>query len=797
MQLDDAIFAALVTDAAGRIGSWNAACEELFGRSARDALGHPLSELLAGTCHAQLDQRWNAFPHQCDAQEISLVRPDGVSRRAALTMVPMYGADGALCGSIAFFEPDDGESDTAMVRRMPLSSVIDVLPGTFYLIRPDGSFALWNRTLEQVTGMNAQEVGRANALDMYDGTEQRIIAGKMREVFEENDKVFVEANYLDKYGNGTPYLLCGARISCRGHVYLCGMGLDITQRRAQEETLRLRERALHATSSGLVITRCDGKDNPIEYVNPAFTRISGYRVDEAIGRDSRFMAAAGLDEDQRDRLRAAIRERREVNVVMRNRRKNGEIFWNDLTITPVSDERGKVSHFIGVINDVTAIKQRTAYLEHEVNHDPLTGLANRNLMWDRLEQAILMAQRHKSLVATVLIDLDGFKQINDSYGHEAGDEVLTAVAKRLQASVRESDTVARLSGDEFVLVLSNQPSLRYTMRMIDRLKLAMRKPVAFEHTQIEVGASMGVSVYPHDGASALDLVRAADAAMYHAKGTKKNEAHFFSPDMRSTTEAKQQIENGLRQAIDGDQLFLLFQPKICLRSGRIQGLEALLRWRHPEKGVLAPAAFLPEAEENGLIIPIGNFVLEQVCAFLQDLRQRKLSTPTVAVNTSYREFSRSDYVAHVSDMLSKYSLVPADLELELREQGLNGNHHLGIAVLSQLRDLGVQRSVDAFGDGVSNLNFLKQLPLTHVKMAKVAVHQITAEANSGVVAKALIDIGHDLGFRVIAKAVETRVQMEFLRANDCDEMQGMYYSVPLPAGEAMELLTRVAEEAVL
>ena len=315
--------------------------------------------------------------------------------------------------------------------------------------------------------------------------------------------------------------------TCHGRHYLCAMGLDISGQRAQDQRLRLCERALHAASNGLVITRCAGADNPVEYANPAFERITGYSAAEIIGRDPRFMAAPGLDGSERERLRQAMRERREVNVVFRNRRKNGEIFWNDLTVTPVDDGHAKVSHCIGVITDVTAAMQRTAHLEHEVNHDPLTGLANRTLLWDRLEQAIHLAQRNKSLVATVLIDLNGFKQINDTLGHEAGDAVLTVVARRLQALVRESDTVARLSGDEFVLVLVNQPSLRFTLRMVERLRAGMSRQASVNGVDIAVGASMGVSVYPHDGANAKELIRAADTAMYHAKAAKKNEVHFF------------------------------------------------------------------------------------------------------------------------------------------------------------------------------------------------------------------------------------------------------------------------------
>ncbi len=772
-------YVACITDAAGAIRSWNAGCEAMFGLSAADAMGRALNTLVDEQQRGAVDACWSELPNVCDASEVHVVRTGEGTHPAEMLIIPQFQADGVIAGAVALFagEPDDSES--AIVGRMPLSSVIDVLPGTFYVLRADGSFVLWNKNLEHVTDLSAEEMLRANALDMYELAEKRIIAAKIRDVFEQGSEAFVEANYLDKHGNGTPFLLCGARIQCHGKFYLCGMGLDISERRRQEDNLRLRERALHATSNGLVITRCAGADNPIEYANPAFERITGYPIDEVIGRDSRFMAAPGMDNEEREQLRQAIRERREINVIFRNRRKNGELFWNDLTVTPVSDARGRVTHFIGIINDVTAIKQRTAHLEHEVNHDALTGLANRNLLWDRLDQAIHMAQRNKSLVATVLIDLNGFKQINDTYGHEAGDEVLKVVGKRLQSSVRDSDTVARLSGDEFVLVLANQPSLRYTLRMIERLRNTLTKPAVFDTTEIAVGASMGVAVYPHDGTGALELVRAADSAMYHAKATKRTEVHFFSADMKSTTEAKQKMEDDMHAAIERHELFLLYQPKACVQSGRIRGLEALLRWRHPQHGVLLPASFLSEAEENGMIVEIGAEVLSQVCSLIKRLREGGLGNLPVSLNVSYREFSRQHFVDDIVAALDRCGVPPQQIELELRESGLNSNHHLGLEVLSQLRDVGIMRSIDAFGDGLCDLNFLQKLPLTHLKLARSAVHQISSEARSGAVAKTLIDVGHNLGVEVIAKGVETRVQMDFLKLNHCDEIQGLYFSEPL------------------
>jgi diguanylate cyclase (GGDEF)-like protein/PAS domain S-box-containing protein len=786
--------ATLLLDRAGAILTWNAGCEALFGMQAASTVNHPIGAVLSGDSAAEVALRWPSLRIAGEALrlQVQLARPVGGSPEADLTLEPQAGADGGFAGCVALFSAAHDHSESAQIGSMHLRSVINVLPGTFYVVREDNTFVLWNKTLEAVTGYSSEEMLTARSLDMFDLIEKPKIDEKIRQVFERGEQVFVEGNLLDKDGQGTPYLLTGARIECSGKYYLCGMGLDISLRHQQEEQLRLRERALHAASNGIVITRCGGKDNPIEYVNPAFERITGYRLEETVGRDSRFMSAPGIDVEARALLRQAIDERRELNVTFRNQRKDGELFWNDLTITPVADEKGRVTHFIGVINDVTALKQRTAHLEHEVNHDALTGLANRTLLWDRLEQAIHMAQRNKSLVATVLMDLNGFKKINDTLGHEAGDEVLTSVANRLLSSVRDSDTVARLSGDEFVLVLVNQPSLRFTLRMVQRLRQRMMQPVVFDSTEIEVGASIGVSVYPHDGKTAFELVRAADVAMYHGKSTRKNDVHFFSADMKTSSEAKQRFEDSMRRAVDNKELFLMFQPKICLLSGRIRGFEALLRWNHSEQGLLLPASFLPDAEENGMIVPFGELVLEQACAFLQRLARAGFSDLPVSINVSEREYSRPGYVQHVSDVLARLQIAPSSLEIEVREDGLARNHMMGAEVLGQLRELGVLRSVDAFGDGLSDLNYLQKLPLSRLKMAKGAVHQISALTRSGPMAKCLIDIGHNMNLTVIAECVETRAQMDFLRTNHCDQMQGLYFKEPLSVEAAEQLLVATA-----
>jgi len=780
--------AVFLTDQAGYISGWNDGCAALFGMAAEDVLGRPASALLAAGQDAWRDALGTlASSGHGTELAVDLHGAQGCPLHATLALAPQFDGDGALqrCAVIVAASQAPAASDAQQVAEAPLASVVDLFPGTFYAINRDGRMVLWNRNLEKLTEFTPEELAATRAIDMLDLPQRPLLANAMRRVFENGEEMRLEVDYVSKSGKESPILLCGTRIQCNGEPYLFGLGVNMSERRARDEQLRLRERALHAASNGIVITRFDGSGNAIEYVNPAFERITGYPADDIVGRDPRFMAAPGMDANERTLLREAVAAHRPVNVVLRNLRKNGELFWNDLNITPVQDDHGVVTHFIGVINDVTALKQRTAHLEHEVNHDPLTGLANRNLMWDRLEQAVHLAQRQKSLVATVLIDLNNFKSINDTFGHEAGDVVLKVVARRLQASVRDSDTVARMSGDEFVLVLVNQPSLRFTLRMVERLRQSFSIPVTFNGQEIPIGASVGVSLYPHDGNTAAELVRAADVAMYHGKGNGQNDVHFFSNDMKASSEAKRKIEHGLREALEHDQLFLVYQPRVSAGSGRVTGFEALLRWRHPEHGVLPPSRFLAEAEESGAIVQIGQRVLDQACAFAAQLAVIGVGEVPVTVNVSYREYSQPGFIAGLSACLERHRLAPRALQLDLRLDGLIRNPALGRELAETLRALGVALSVDGFGTGLCDLGYLQQLSASQVKLARSTLH--AADGGSGI-ARSLVDIGHNLHMEVVGEAVETRSQMEFLRSLGCDQLQGLWFSEPLDEESARQML---------
>jgi diguanylate cyclase (GGDEF)-like protein/PAS domain S-box-containing protein len=778
--------AAFLIGGNGAIKSWNAECEQLLGHRAIDALDERVAVLLAPAEHsAALLRSLSAEPQDT---QLELRHADGTRSCFEIRLLPQNNGQGQRDFVVLLVPVPAPVSERQLIGSLELESLLSLGSNNFCVVNSSGRMVLWNKQIEQTTQFTGGELSAACVTDMFPEQQRAAVQQRINEALGQDAELLLECDLLAKDGHTTPHLFAINRFQLENQYYIFCLGMDVTARRRDEETLRLRERALHATSNGVVITRCAGGNNPIEYVNPAFEKITGYSAAEAIGNDSRFMAAPGLDEAERAQLRAAIAAEREINVVFRNLRKNGELFWNDLTVTPVRNEREQVTHFIGVINDVTALKQRTSLLEHEVNHDPLTGLANRNLLWDRLEQALHAAHRNKTLVAVVLVDLNKFKQINDTLGHEAGDEVLRLVGRRLQAAVRDCDTVARLSGDEFVLVLTEQPSLRFTLRMIERLRSGLLRPLLFDSKDVTVGAAMGVSIYPHDGTSAIDLVRAADAAMYEAKGDGMLDVRFFSAEMRSSTEAKQKLETDMRNAVANNEVFLVYQPRWSLRTGRVVGVEALLRWRHPELGVLMPTAFLADAEESGLIVPMGLWVVDHACAMLARLSRLGRQDLPLSFNASYREFIQDDFLTNIRTALRRHGVSPSNFEVELREEHLMRNPHLSSGVATACRSLGIRLSIDDFGAGASNLTYLQSLPISQLKMTRSSVNEICDRARSGRLAKTLIDIGHNMGVEIVGAGVESDLQRGFLEKARCDQAQGHFLCPPLNGTSLEELL---------
>ena len=428
-------------------------------------------------------------------------------------------------------------------------------------------------------------------------------------------------------------------------------------------------------------------------------------------------------------------------------------------------------------------------LEHHANYDALTGLPNRNLLHDRLKQAVF-AQRHAHPIAIAFVDLDHFKIINDSLGHTLGDKLLATIAERLHSTVRDGDTVARLGGDEFILVLNDQTKEDVIFRAMQRILNTVSAPMVIDGRELCITCSAGVSLYPQDGTDAETLLRNADAAMYQAKERGRNNFQFYTSEMNALVSERLALEHSLRRALERNELLLHYQPKVDLASGLIIGAEALVRWQHPEWGLIFPQRFIPIAEETGLIVPIGEWVLRTAC--MQNRRWQDAGLPpvTVSVNVSARQFRQPTLVKSVGQILSETGLRPEHLEMELTESMVMHNVEAAIAILKRLKDFGVRLSVDDFGTGHSSLSYLKRLPIDTLKIDQSFVNHIghPYEPDDGVLARAIISLGHTLRLKVIAEGVETDAQLRFLKTHQCDEVQGYYFGKPMPAEEYAQTL---------
>lgn len=554
-------------------------------------------------------------------------------------------------------------------------------------------------------------------------------------------------------------------------------------RRKAEAALNLRNRAIESSVNAIVITDLSRPELPIDYVNPAFERITGYKSAEVVGRSGAFLLGEDADQPAMQDLLLALREKREGHAILRNYRKDGSLFWNDFHMAPVRDDKGWVTHYVGVMNDVTAAKTYEDQLAHQANFDTLTGLANRNLLSDRLAQAIAGAHRNAGAVATVFIDLDNFKLVNDSLGHNQGDELLRTVAARLKACVRESDTVARLGGDEFVLVLLNKgdpATLEADVTaMVTKLLRQVAQPVRLGDRTLRPACSVGVSLYPQDGEDADTLLRNADAAMYRAKELGRNRFQFFTTDVHERIRRRMELESSLRHALDNDEFELHFQPQAELRTGRIVGCEALLRWRHPQKGLINPGQFIGFAEETGLIVPIGSWVLERACRQAKAWQDAGLPPISIGVNMSALQCGQPDVDLVVRRALEASGLAPKWLELEITESLSMANPEQSVPLMTRLKDTGVSLAIDDFGTGFSNLSYLRRFPIDRLKIDLSFTREMTTDASSLAIVEAIITMSHSLNLKVVAEGVENQAQLELLAARRCDAIQGHYFGMPV------------------
>lgn len=565
--------------------------------------------------------------------------------------------------------------------------------------------------------------------------------------------------------------------------------------RLAAQALRLRDRAIESSINAIIIIDHTATADPIEYVNPAFTRITGYSAAEALGRNWGFLLGEDGDQPALKNIRAFLRENKEGRALLRNYRKDGRLFWNDLHLAPVQDDDGVVTHFVGILNDITDTMRYQEELEHQANHDTLTDLPNRNLLKDRLAQAMVYARRYKRALVVAFIDLDNFKLINDSLGHQAGDQLLKIVSTRLQSCIRASDTIARLGGDEFVLLLCDHSidaggegeTVSVTLQ---RILHEIALPYQIGPHEFFLSCSIGYSLLSGDGDTVDLLLRNADMAMYRAKELGRNNIQPYVPELNEKIVRRLSLESDLRHALENGEFFLCYQPQIDLVTRRIVGMETLIRWQHPQRGLISPVQFIPLAEETGLIVPIGAWVLRTACAQAKAWQDAGLPPVRLSVNLSARQFIQRDLIASIREALEETGLSAEYLELELTESLIMHNAELFISTLREIREIGIELAVDDFGTGYSSLSYLKRFPINRLKIDQSFVRDLAGDADSGAISVAIIMLGHSLGLKVIAEGVETIEQLDFLQSSRCNEIQGFYFSKPLPAEEMRQFLER-------
>ena len=543
--------------------------------------------------------------------------------------------------------------------------------------------------------------------------------------------------------------------------------------------------AIDSSANAMIITSAIAP-HLIEYVNPAFELLTGYTAVEAIGQNCNFLQGDDRNQPGIDIIRLGLRHQQATNAVLRNYRKEGTLFWNHLFIAPVRGADGAVSQFVASQYDITEAKKLEAELLHLAHHDELTGLPNRALLRDRLLHSIASARRDGSRIWIVFVSLDRFKVINDSFGHDGGDRFLKLIATRLRGAIRDADTAARLGSDEFA-ILMHESEKTFATNALERIMAAVNMVIPYEGQEVVLTCSIGIAGYPEDCLDGDSLLESADIAAFHAKNDGRNSFRFHTADMNQKALARLRTEADLRMALKRGELVLHYQPQVDLASCHIIGVEALVRWQHPERGLLGPAEFIDIAEDTGLIVEIGNWVLRTACLQNRQWQRDGLRHIRVAVNLSARQFVRNNLFEAVAAILDETGLASKDLELELTESLVMSDVERGISVLGALKQLGVRIAVDDFGTGYSSLAYLRLLPIDALKIDRSFVSNIGSSDGDAIVAS-IIALGHTLKLKVIAEGVETVEQLEYLRLKLCDEIQGYSVSKPVPTDECAELL---------
>lgn len=770
-----------VLDREGRILGFNQACERLTGYRAEEVLGRHVWSFLIPPAQADTVRAVFAnlaagdFPNR---HENHWLTRSGEQRLIAWSNTALLDAGGA----VEFIIPtgiDVTERRRAEGQAGFFRELLDHSSDSIFIIDPDSARVIdANRSAWESRGYDRAGLLGLSVPDLSlttpDGKAWRRLLQRLRR----QEHLTLEGRHRTRHGRVFPVELTVELIRQEGAEYVVSIARDISGRKQAETELRLAASVFRDSHEAIMITTIAGR---ILKVNQAFTEITGYTEAEALGQTPTLLRSDRHDTGFYEKLWNDLSHNGQWQGEIWNRRRSGELFPAWENISAVRDETGRLTRYVSIFSDLTEkhlSEQRMYRLAH---YDVLTGLPNRALFQERLEQGLIHHRRQRTALALLFLDLDRFKRVNDSLGHAAGDRLLQIAAGRLAACVRESDTVARLGGDEFTIILEDIGAAEDATRVALKILAALAEPIPVAGQELSITSSIGIALYPRDAGDAHTLLRHADAAMYLAKERGRNNWQMFTDAINVAAAERMALESSLVRALEAGELVLEYQPEVELDAGRVVVVEALVRWSSPQRGIVAPSEFIPVAEESGIIVELGAWVLDTACRQLHEWRAAGLGPLQMAVNISERQLQDPRLPELVARALERHAIPPGCLELEIAESSVMTDARQSIERLRQLKAMGLQLTVDDFGIAYSSLNHLKRLPVDKLKIDRSFIIDLPGDADAAAIAATIIAMGRSLDLAVVAEGVESEEQLAFLRARGCAQIQGHYFCPPLPA----------------
>ena len=787
-----------VLDAEGKVIVWNKACETLTGMSSSEVLGtrnHWRAFYgIERPCLADLmvEDRLEEIDHYYPIYHQSLEVAQGVHTENWCVM-PLRGNQLYLEIDAGPIRDEEGnivavvETLRDMTLRQSaesrLRTMFECSPDPVWIIE-DGRFVECNDSAIHTLGYASKDQflnthpSQLSPPVQPDGEDSYSKAERMMALAR--DKGLHRFEWIHTRADGSTFTaeVTLSVIDLAGRQAIYCAWRDISDRKRAEDALRLYAKVFENSGEAILIT---DRSNRIIAVNQALERDSGYCPEELLGKDPRVLSAHKTPRETYQLMWAALRESGYWQGELWDLRKDGMIYPKWAAISAIHDAKGELTNYIASFTDISERKAAEARIDHLAHHDALTGLFNRYSLENRLAQSLLAARRENQQLAVIFIDLDRFKVINDTLGHHVGDLLLIEVANRLSACVRESDIVARLGGDEFVVTLTSLANDMDAALVAKKIVATLGDTYEIDGKQLHTTPSVGISLFPANGEDVDTLMKNADTAMYHAKEKGRNNFQFFSPAMTAAATERLELERDLRSALANSEFELHYQPQVCATQNLVRGVEALIRWRHPERGLIPPLKFIPIAEETGVIEAIGTWVLNEACRQMAAWRQAGFDLQHVAVNLSAHQLRSPDLVSQVQAAIAHFGLSPGELELEITESVAMEDPERAIGQLRALRDSGVELAIDDFGTGYSSLAYLKMLPIHTLKLDRAFVRDIESDENDAAISAATLALARNLGLRVVAEGVETEAQRDFLSSHACNLLQGYLFGKPEPA----------------